>query len=133
MLVSALGSALYAFFTFVLPISQYGQELLYTSLWSQLTALRDWHVTAALLWTGVITTALTSYGENLALRKLNAAESTVIYSTEPLWGTAFASFTLHEEMGWNTGIGAALVIAACLWNFPIYNMLSKYTGNEKVS
>ena len=39
---------------------------------------------------GIVTTALTAYGENFAMKFLSASESTVIYSTEPLWGTAFA-------------------------------------------
>ena len=39
-------------------------------------------VIAAIAWTGVVTTALTAYGENYAMRSLSAAESTVIYSTE---------------------------------------------------
>ena len=36
-------------------------------------------VIAAIAWTGVVTTALTAYGENYAMRSLSAAESTVIY------------------------------------------------------
>lgn len=76
----------------------------------------DWHVGAAILWTGLITTALTCYGENVAMVKLSAAESTVIYSTEPLWGTAFAAVTLGEQIGWNTVMGAILVLIACIWS-----------------
>lgn len=76
----------------------------------------DWHVGAAILWTGLITTALTCYGENVAMVKLSAAESTVIYSTEPLWGTAFAAVTLGEQIGWNTVMGAILILCACVWS-----------------
>eukprot|EP01031_Cornospumella_fuschlensis_P032892 gene32892-39776_t len=117
MCVVAAMSYIWTIFGFVLPVSQYGQEIFETSILSQITALvHDWRVPASLLWTGVVTTALTSYGENLAMKKLDAAESTVIYSTEPLWGTAFAALTLHEEVGWNTGVGALLVLAACVWS-----------------
>ena len=50
------------------------------------------------------------------MKKLSAAESTVIYSTEPLWGTAFAAIALGEHVGWNTGIGALLILSACVWS-----------------
>jgi drug/metabolite transporter (DMT)-like permease len=83
---------------------------------SQIAAFQDWHVAAAILWTGVVTTALTSYGENIAMKKLSAAESTVIYSTEPLWGALFATYALGESLGWNTFLGAALILTACVWS-----------------
>ena len=68
-----------------------------------------------ILWTGIVTTALTVYGETLALQKISAAESTIILSTQPIWGTAFASVLLGEAVGWNTGLGAVLIISACTW------------------
>ena len=40
----------------------------------------------------------------------------VIYSTEPLWGTAFAAVALHEHVGPNTFVGAALILGACVWS-----------------
>lgn len=86
------------------------EELLKT----QLAAFSDWRIVASLIWTGIVTTALTSFGENLAMRKLSAAESTVIYSTEPLWGALFASLVLGEHLGWNTAIGALLIMSGCL-------------------
>ena len=68
----------------------------------------------SLFWTGCITTALTIYMESTALKSLSAAETTLILSTEPLWGTAFAAAVLGEQVGMDTGIGAVLIIAACL-------------------
>ena len=49
--------------------------------------LQDWTVLLAILWTGIVTTAITSFGENVAMKSLSSAETTVIFSTEPLWGT----------------------------------------------
>lgn len=72
-------------------------------------------VPISLLWTGLVTTALTVFGETLAMRKVSAAESTVILSTEPIWGTAFAAILLGETIGWNTGLGAVLIVSACTW------------------
>ena len=61
--------------------------------------INDWTVVEAILWTGIITTALTCFIENASMKNLSASESTVIYSTEPLWGTAFASVALGEHIG----------------------------------
>jgi len=83
---------------------------------SQLVFLSDWHVIAAIFWTGIVTTALTIYGENVALKNLSAVESTIIYTTEPLWGTAFAAAALGETLGWDTALGACLIVTACLWS-----------------
>lgn len=100
------------------------------SIYEQLSTLKDWHVLAAIGWTGIFTTAITSYGENVAMTRLSAAESTVIYSTEPLWGTAFAAFALHESIGWNTVVGAILVCSACLWSAlgPTLSMAGVYSS-----
>lgn len=51
--------------------------------------LTDPTIFLGLFWTGVITTALTIYMETIALETLSAAETTLIFSTEPLFGTAF--------------------------------------------
>jgi drug/metabolite transporter (DMT)-like permease len=106
---------------FLLPLLQHsrnldGDQALQTALHQLVYAIAsDWKVPAALLWTGIVTTALTTFGENVAMKRLDAAESTVIFSTEPLWGTLFASVALGEVIGWNTAFGAAFIIAACSW------------------
>ncbi|KAJ1496250.1 hypothetical protein T484DRAFT_1760155, partial [Baffinella frigidus] len=56
-------------------------------------------VLAALLWTGLVTTALTFFLEVTALGALSSAETTVLFSTEPLWGAAFAYIALDEHEG----------------------------------
>jgi len=104
---------------FALPLVQQGGfSALQQALWQQLhLAASDWRVVTALLWTGVVTTAVTTYGENIAMKTLDAAESTVIFSTEPLWGTAFAVALLGESVGWNTALGAVLIVAACGYRY----------------
>lgn len=72
-------------------------------------------VPISLMWTGLVTTSLTVFGETLAMKKVSAAESTIILSTEPIWGTAFAAVLLGETIGWNTGLGALLIVSACTW------------------
>jgi drug/metabolite transporter (DMT)-like permease len=70
----------------------------------------------SLFWTGCITTAMTIYMETLALESLSAAETTLIFSTEPLWGTAFAVAVMGEQMGMNAAVGAAMILTACLYS-----------------
>jgi drug/metabolite transporter (DMT)-like permease len=70
----------------------------------------------SLFWTGCITTALTIYMETLALETLSAAETTLIFSTEPLWGTAVAVALMGEQIGMNAAVGGSLILAACLYS-----------------
>jgi drug/metabolite transporter (DMT)-like permease len=76
--------------------------------------LQDRMVVAGLLWTGCVTTALTVYMETIALQTLSAAETTLILSTEPLWGTAFAALIMGEQLGMNSGVGAAMILVGCV-------------------
>ena len=70
----------------------------------------------SLFWTGCITTALTIYMETLALETLSATETTLIFSTEPLWGTAFAAAVMGEQLGMNAAVGAFFILTACVYS-----------------
>ena len=70
----------------------------------------------SLFWTGVITSALTIYMENKAMETLSAAEATVIFATEPIWGTAFAAVVMSEQFGMNSAVGAAFIMSACFYS-----------------
>lgn len=86
-------------------------------------------ILAALFWTGVVTTALTIYMETLALKTLSAAETTLIFSTEPLWGTAFASVVMGETLGMNAGFGAVMILSGCVFsNLGISGLMSFLPG-----
>jgi drug/metabolite transporter (DMT)-like permease len=76
--------------------------------------LHDPYIMGMFIWTGIITTAFTIYMETLALKTLSAAETTLIFSTEPLFGAAFAAIVAHEYFGLHDAIGAAFIIAGCL-------------------
>ena len=82
--------------------------------------IKEWLTDPAILfsifWTGCITTALTIYMETLALETLSAAETTLIFSTEPIWGTAFAAVVMGEHLQLNAGFGAAFILAACIYS-----------------
>jgi drug/metabolite transporter (DMT)-like permease len=70
----------------------------------------------SLFWTGCITTALTIYMENVAMETLSAAETTLIFSTEPRWGTAFAAAVMGEQLGFNAAVGAFCILTACVYS-----------------
>lgn len=78
--------------------------------------LSDPMILASLVWTGCITTALTVYMETIALKTLSAAETTLIFSTEPLWGTAFAAAVMGEQLGPAAAAGAALILSGCVFS-----------------
>ena len=67
-----------------------------------------------LFWTGIVTTAFTIWMETLALKTLSAAETTLIFSTEPLFGAAFAAVVANECLGPEAAVGAAFIIGGCL-------------------
>lgn len=73
-------------------------------------------VAFSLVWTGLVTTALTIYMETLALKTLSAAETTLIFSTEPVSGAAFAALVLGERFGPNAIIGSFLILSGCLFS-----------------
>jgi hypothetical protein len=77
---------------------------------------------AALLWTGIVTTAGCAYAEANCLGALSSSEATVIFASEPLWAAAFAcvawgSHTAHARLlgcirGWHCT--ARMRLSPCL-------------------
>ena len=98
-------------------------------------------ILGALFWTGVVTTALTIYMETVALKTLSAAETTLIFSTEPLWGTAFASVVMGETLGLNAAAGAVMILSGCVVSNlemnglkmpePVTSLLSRLPGQQQ--
>ena len=98
-------------------------------------------ILGALFWTGVVTTALTIYMETVALKTLSAAETTLIFSTEPLWGTAFASVVMGETLGLNAVAGAFMILSGCVVSNlemnglkipePVASLLSRLPGQQQ--
>jgi len=83
--------------------------------WSAIQgAVSDINVAASVLWTGFVTTALTVLLQTTSLGVLSSSETTVLYSTEPIWAAAFANVVLGETVGLNTWVGGSLIIAACI-------------------
>lgn len=76
--------------------------------------LSDPIIVLALIWTGCVTTATTVYMETVALKSLSAAETTLIFSTEPLWGSLTAALVLGETFGLPAVLGGTLILTACV-------------------
>uniref|UniRef100_A0A7S3YJ26 EamA domain-containing protein n=2 Tax=Lotharella globosa TaxID=91324 RepID=A0A7S3YJ26_9EUKA len=75
--------------------------------------ISDPYTIAALLHTGLFSTALTVYLTNTALKDVPAAESSVIVGTEPLWASIFAAILLNEQMTRVDVLGGMLILAGC--------------------
>jgi drug/metabolite transporter (DMT)-like permease len=74
----------------------------------------DIQMIGGLLHTSLLATAFTSYIEQNAMKYISAAETTLIYTFEPLSACAFASLLLNERLGYSTLIGALFIIAATM-------------------
>eukprot|EP00747_Dinoflagellata_sp_TGD_P029084 gnl/TRDRNA2_/TRDRNA2_133678_c1_seq1.p1 gnl/TRDRNA2_/TRDRNA2_133678_c1~~gnl/TRDRNA2_/TRDRNA2_133678_c1_seq1.p1 ORF type:complete len:802 (-),score=114.79 gnl/TRDRNA2_/TRDRNA2_133678_c1_seq1:686-3022(-) len=81
-----------------------------------LEALQQPAVIASILWTGLISTALTNPLEMRALGKLPVTDSTMIVATEPLWAAGFASLFLAEHLETSELIGGSLILLGCISN-----------------
>jgi len=114
-------------------LSAIGPSALQTYPWAEW--LTSPTILFSLFWTGCITTALTIFMENKAMETLSAAEATVIFATEPIWGTAFATVVMSEQLGVNSAIGAAFIMSACFYsNLGMDGLTGVARGiNEKAS
>ena len=70
----------------------------------------------SLLFTGLITTALTSVIEQYSLRYITAADTTLIYTIEPIIATIFGYIVLNEHITKNSLIGALFITIAFIWD-----------------
>jgi drug/metabolite transporter (DMT)-like permease len=85
--------------------------------WSQFaTWFSNPTILQAVLWTGVVTTALTIFIETKALKNLSAAEVTMLYCFEPIFGSIVAAVVLSESLGANGVFGGALILGGCVYS-----------------
>ena len=70
----------------------------------------------AVLYTGLVSTALTVLLQTRALSLLPATDSSVIVATEPLWAAGFAALLLGEHLDSAAQLGGALILVGCLAN-----------------
>jgi drug/metabolite transporter (DMT)-like permease len=85
--------------------------------WSQFaTWFSNPTILQAVLWTGIVTTALTIFIETIALKNLSAAEVTMLYCFEPIFGSIVAAVVLSESLGANGVFGGALILGGCVYS-----------------
>ena len=75
--------------------------------------LGDFFIVGALLWTGLVSTALALYLETVALKVISASELTLIMTSVSLWGAAFAYVTLGEVLSPIGMFGGVLIMGGC--------------------
>jgi len=111
-----------------------------SSGWDGAERLRasGWSVTGALLYSGVITTALTIWLQMLVFAKLPAVDASVLLTTEPLWAAIAAVVLLGDRLAPTDYAGGLLILLALAINQGLlfsgvgprltYDMKSKGTG-----
>ena len=87
-------------------------------------------VAGAVIWTGVVTTALNRVAETTGLGRMSTSEASVILATEPLWAALFSAVLLSEAFGINDYVGGALIVAACLANTLSPDSFSRFFKDE---
>ncbi|MCV4725803.1 DMT family transporter, partial [Escherichia coli] len=68
----------------------------------------------SLLYLGLVASALCVWLQALGQRFVPAPEAAIIYALEPVYASGFAYLFLHERLGLQGLIGAALIVAATL-------------------
>lgn len=71
-------------------------------------------VLGILAWVGLVTTAGVLYVETWAMEKVDGTEAGIIFASEPVWATLFASVVLGESFGFKEGLGGAMIVIACV-------------------
>lgn len=85
----------------------------------------------SLAYQGLLATAVTSYVEQSALKVLSAADTTLIYSLEPIFASTFAAVLLREHLGVTSYVSAVFIISACLYNTLAKMVLRTVLGKTK--
>jgi len=85
----------------------------------------------AVIWTGLITTALNRFVETSSLGKVKPVEASVILATEPLWAALFAAIILSDDFGINDYVGGALIVLACIANGLKPSDFDKFFGEKE--
>ncbi len=100
-----------------LTLAQVFGVLLWAFLWVGLerpaAAAIPW---PAVLYLGVVATALATWLISAGQSRVTAAEAAVIYALEPVWAALFAYLLLGEALGAQGILGAALVLFAILYS-----------------
>lgn len=67
-----------------------------------------------LMWNGIVSTALTSWCQTFAQKKLSSSTANLIYSSQAIFAAAFASLFLDEKLSGNSLLGIELIAASVI-------------------
>ncbi len=67
-----------------------------------------------ILYLGLIATAITTWGQTVGQKFVNAAQASVLFTLEPVWASFFAFLILDERLSLQGFAGAAAILAATL-------------------
>jgi len=91
--------------------------LLWSGLWAGLERPEVGGVPwGAVLYLGVVATALATWLISVGQKRVTAAEAAVIYALEPVWAALFAYLLLGEALGLQGALGALLVLFAIVYS-----------------
>ena len=76
--------------------------------------LGDPFIVVALIWTGLVSTALALYLETVSLKVVSASELTLLMTTTSLWGAGFGYVTLGEMLTPTGMLGGLLIMGGCV-------------------
>jgi drug/metabolite transporter (DMT)-like permease len=119
LLAVAVGSALYA-------LVEFGLGHIAPSVDQFIGWLGDPFILCALVWTGLVSTALALYLETVSLKVVSASELTLLMTTISLWGAAFAYVTIGEVLTPTGLLGGFLILGGC-----VVGNLSPKTKNKQ--
>jgi len=91
----------------------------------------DGNITQGMLWISLVTTVLTVFLETFSMKYLKATEVSLIFTTEPLFGAAFAAYLLGEKLDSHIWMGGAIIIFSCILS-PFKNMILKKKKEERM-
>ncbi|PXF42288.1 hypothetical protein BWQ96_08007 [Gracilariopsis chorda] len=80
----------------------------------------------AVLYLGIVTTALSNYLQTVAQRVVSAERAAVVFALDPVYGALFAATWLGERIGSQGLIGAGVIVfAAMLSNWGVVTRIKK--------
>jgi drug/metabolite transporter (DMT)-like permease len=107
LLAVAVGAAVYA-------LAEFGLGHIVASVDQFIGWLGDPFIVFALVWTGLVSTALALYLETVSLKVVSASELTLLMTTISLWGAAFAYVTIGEVLTPTGMLGGLLILGGCV-------------------
>lgn len=104
------------------PLALTAMQLLVIAVLGGVWALPSWlsqpHAIGdhwqAIVYLGVVATAVTTLSQVIAQRHLSATETAIIYTLEPVFAAVFAFWWLSESLGLRGLLGAGMVLIAML-------------------